>query len=84
MARFVVMHSSGALRAVTVSFLLSSKEDPAVRAPGRGSRTLHAGLHARASCGVLMLDRQRAFFVPTLDPARCPLRVVCCIKPLGI
>src|SRR5215510_11550965 len=36
----------------------------AVRAPGRGSHTLQAGLHAWASCGVLMLDRQRAFFVP--------------------
>src|SRR2546423_8517271 len=29
-----------------------------------------AGLHAWASCGVRMLDRQRAFSVPTLGPAR--------------
>ena len=77
----LVMPPYGTIRAVTVSFLLSAREDPAVHAPGRGSHTLQPACTPGASCGVLMLDRPTAFFVPTLDPARGPPAVRCDITP---
>ena len=52
-----------------------------MHARGEARALCRPGLHAWASCGVLMLDRQKACFVPTLNPARGPPAMRCDITP---
>src|SRR5262245_43708165 len=70
----LVMHASGTSRAVIVALLQSCPHAPTVRAPGRDTRTLQPAFRSPKSLLWRVAARltERAFSVPTLDPA-CPL-----------